>query len=210
MKITEISPQKKQKNRCNIYADGQFVLGITEHTAAQYGLHTGMEWNSRLQLTLAQEDAFFCAREAAYSLLAASAKSEAQITTALERKGFDADTVAKTVALLRTQGYLNDRELAVSLVKRNNAYGRLALAQKLRQKGVSREDAEEALEELSEEDELSAAAALAQKNLYRYASLPEREKRAKLLQLLARRGFSWDIIHSAVNECTEDLSENEY
>jgi len=169
-----------------------------------------MEWNSRLQLTLAQEDAFFCAREAAYSLLAASAKSEAQITTALERKGFDADTVAKTVALLRTQGYLNDRELAVSLVKRNNAYGRLALAQKLRQKGVSREDAEEALEELSEEDELSAAAELVQKNLYRYASLPEREKRAKLSQLLARRGFSWDIIHSAVNECTEDLSENEY
>lgn len=209
MKITEISPQKKQKKRCNIYADGQFVLGITEHTAVQHGLHTGMEWNTQLQLTLAEEDAFFCAREAAYSLLAASAKTEAQIITALERKGFDDHIISKTVTVLHSQGYLNDRELAASLIKRNSDYGRLALTQKLRQKGVSREDAEEALEELTEEDEMAAAIALAQKNLYRYASLPEREKRAKLSQFLARRGFSWDIIRSAVNACTEDSFEGD-
>ena len=52
-----------------------------------------------------------------------------------------------------------------------------------------------------DDDQQRIAALQAAQKLYRkYEALPEREARAKLSQALARRGFGWDAIESAVDE----------
>ena len=41
--ITLIEPQKKDKERCNVYVDGVFYCGIKLEVAVKYRLKTGMQ-----------------------------------------------------------------------------------------------------------------------------------------------------------------------
>ena len=57
--------------------------------------------------------------------------------------------------------------------------------------------------------QLSAARALVQKLAPRYAGQPPRQARGKLSQAIARKGFSWDVIASALECLPEDAGEFE-
>ena len=39
--ITDISPQAKDKERCNVYVDGSFYCGMKLETVVKYRLKTG-------------------------------------------------------------------------------------------------------------------------------------------------------------------------
>ena len=83
--------------------------------------------------------------------------------------------------------------------------GIYSLKRKLMSKGISESDAEEALETLDGEQQLSAAKAAAEKLRRKYEGQEPRQARAKLSQALARRGFSWDTISAALeNMGSED------
>ena len=45
--ITEISPQVKDKNRCNIYVDGSFYCGMKLETAVRSRLKVGQHVEKR-------------------------------------------------------------------------------------------------------------------------------------------------------------------
>ena len=78
------------------------------------------------------------------------------------------------------------------------------MRQKLRAKGIDADTAEEALEQLDDENQLSSAKALAQKFVRRYENEEPYKKKSKLSQALARRGFSWEIVREAVESVLED------
>ena len=59
------------------------------------------------------------------------------------------------------------------------------------------------MEGFDEEQQASACRDAAAKLWRKYVSLPPREDRAKLSQALARRGFGWDAIRSAVDSLTD-------
>ena len=56
------------------------------------------------------------------------------------------------------------------------------------------------MEALDDEQQRTAARQAAEKLGRKYRDLPPREARAKLSQALARRGFSWDVISSALED----------
>ncbi len=82
--------------------------------------------------------------------------------------------------------------------------GVYAVKQKLRAKGISDADAQDALSLLDDEQQRTAALQAAEKLSRKYQDLPSREARAKLSQALARRGFSWDIVQETVDKMIED------
>ena len=47
MKITDIKPQKKRSDRFNIYADDQFVCGLSEDTIIDSGIEIDQEINQK-------------------------------------------------------------------------------------------------------------------------------------------------------------------
>ena len=97
---------------------------------------------------------------------------------------------------------LDDRRYAQRLaeLQSKKPVGVYAFRRKLRAKGISEADAEEALSAFDDDQQQSAALAAAQGLYRRYAELPPREGRAKLSQALARRGFDWDAIDSALEQ----------
>jgi regulatory protein len=140
------------------------------------------------------------AYEAALSSLDFQARTEREIARALASKGYVAPAVDAVIERLRENRLLDDRQYAMRAaeVSANRAVGVYALKRKLRMKGVSDEDAEEAMALLDARQQSDAAGQAAEKLLRKYEHLPAREAKAKLSQALARRGFSWDAIRETV------------
>ncbi len=143
--------------------------------------------------------------EAALTSLDFCARSAREIANALRRKGYVEPCVQAVVERLRENGLIDDARYAQRMaeVQSGRPVGLYAFKRKLRAKGISDDDAEAALSAFDDEQQ-QAAALTAARQLYRkYQDLPEREARAKLSQALARRGFGWDAIESAVDEVME-------
>ncbi len=148
------------------------------------------------------KDAF----DAALSILDYSARTEHEIEKKLLSKGFLPDCVSAVLARLRESHLINDREIALRAAEFASAgkTGIYALKRKLRARGIRESDVEDALETISDEDQLAAASATAKKLMPRYEGRDPREARAKLSQALARRGFSWSTIEAALSRLDMD------
>lgn len=146
------------------------------------------------------------AYEAALCMLDRSDKTAFQVDTALKKKGFVPVVRESVVERLRGNRLIDDARFARRMADagRRAGTGIFALKQKMRAKGISEDVAEEALSAIGEEGQLASAAALIQKLAPRYAHQPQRQARAKLSQALARRGFSWDVISSALESLPEE------
>ncbi|HIV29150.1 MAG TPA: RecX family transcriptional regulator [Candidatus Ornithocaccomicrobium faecavium] len=151
------------------------------------------------------------AYEAALCMLDRSAKTAWQIENSLRQKGFVPAVRESVTERLRENRLIDDALFARRMVEAGQRAGTglFALKQKMRAKGIAEEVAEEALTAIGEDSQLSAARALAQKLAPRYAGQPPRQARGKLSQALARKGFSWDVIASALECLPEDAGEFE-
>lgn len=143
--------------------------------------------------------------EAALTSLDACARTEREIREGLRRKGYVAPAVDAVVERLRENGLIDDADYArrMAELQSRKPVGRYAFKRRLRAKGISDEDAEEALESFDDDQQRAACLEAAQKLVRRYAELPGREARAKLSQALARRGFTWDAIESAIDRLSD-------
>lgn len=149
---------------------------------------------------------FADAYESALTSLDASARTASEIDRSLRMKGFVAPVAEAVVERLKENGLIDDQRLAARLAETQltKPVGLYAMKRKLRAKGVSDEDAAEALESFDDDQQRAAAIQAARKLLRRYENLPARECHGKLSQALARRGFSWDAVSAAVDAVLEE------
>lgn len=138
----------------------------------------------------------------ALRLLAVRDRTNYELTERLLKAGFSEDLVAEVVAWCRHLGYVDDARFARHWIEYRTLHspsGRRRLSLELRQKGVDDETIEAALEELlprDKEQELCIAAAL--RRARRYQNDPQDVRERRLASFLARRGFSYDLIRTAL------------
>ena len=145
------------------------------------------------------------AYEAALGSLDLCARTRHELRRSLLSRGFMPSVVEDTLGRLAQSGLIDDRRYAERTVEVSAArpVGVYAVRRKLRAKGIADEDAEAALDALDDGQQAQAAGAAARALLRKYAGLPAREGRAKLSQALARRGFSWEAVRTAVDAVWE-------
>lgn len=129
------------------------------------------------------------ALDKALKLLAARARTAAELERGLERAGFGESERKSALARLRELGYMDDREVARgrarTLIERGA--GPLLAARRLSAQGIPQEDAQAAVAEAkgeADEDELAARAL--QRRLRGRAPRDEAEKRRLLRALIAK------------------------
>ena len=148
------------------------------------------------------------ARARAMELLAGQELSSGQLYERLGRK-FTQPTAAAVVAEMVERQYVDDERYA-----RTRAHGllaarksRRAAAQNLRQKGLSTQQIEQALEvvyapeEGGEDPELEAAAALVNSRYRKKLAIGRRDLVVAALQ---RRGFAYPVIKEAIRRVEEE------
>ena len=128
-------------------------------------------------------------------LLVTRPRSEAEMARRLADAGFEPAVVEAAVDRLRALDLVNDEEFALEWVRERSTHKKLsprALVHELSAKGIDRELAERALERAGL-DETAQATELAARYLRRVASKPLREQATKIQQMLARRGYTYEI-----------------
>lgn len=148
------------------------------------------------------------ALDRAVAFLASRARSRKEIEDKLLRCGYRPCTVEMVLYKLETEKLLDDADFARQWVEArvNRKLGRSRIAQELRRKGISADEAEAALESIDPDDQLSAATALVEKALARTKSGEDPRKTAsRITAMLARRGFGYDVAREAISRAMTDL-----
>lgn len=201
MEITAITPQKKDKTRCNLEVDGRFYCGMKLQTVMENRLKAGVtvteEELSRMQLESEKQTAL----DRALLHISASMKTEREVRDFLRRKGYLQDVTDYVVEKMKGYGFLDDAAYAAayaeSAAKRKG--GRL-IAMELRAKGVGEEAAEAAVAALGSGEE-SAKLVLEK---YLRGKTPDRATLSKAFRHLLSKGYDYDTARAALAGIADD------
>ncbi len=207
-KITAIEAQKRDPNRVNIHLDGEYAFGLTRLVAAW--LRVGQELSKEKVTSLQQEDAHERAYQQALHFLSYRARSESEIRQNLRKHDISEEVIEQTIERLRKNRLADDQQFAQTWVENRTTFrprGRRALSLELRQKGLSDEDAQSALQGLDEEA-LAYEAGI--KKARHLQAEDWNEFRRKLSEHLARRGFPYSVITPAVSRIWNEAHEEKH
>jgi regulatory protein len=120
----------------------------------------------------------------------------------------------EAISQFKEYGLLNDAQFAADFVRTQMARGgksRLYLRKMLREKGISDEIAQDAIEkELEGFDEVDAVRKIARKKYKNLKHLPTTQARNRLINFLRSRGFPWDTIRQAIEGIFKEDEGTEY
>ncbi len=198
--ITRIETQKRNPRRKSIFIDGKFAFGVDEEVVSKLGLEKGAgltEQKIKEILIRKNENE---AKEIALRFLSFRRRTEKEIKDKLKKKGFDEKAIKSTIDRLKEYDLINDLEFAAAWVKERLAYkprGKKLLKQELWKKGIKKDIIEQVTEEFCQDEDKSAIELL-EKIKRRYKNLEPKVAKRRMLSLLLRRGFSYEIAKNAL------------
>ena len=146
------------------------------------------------------------ARQICLRMLTAAPRTQAQLASALRRRGVPEDAAAAVLARFAEVKLIDDAMFARAWVdSRHHGRGLAgrALGAELRQRGVTRDDIQAALSELSPDIELQTARDLVARRLPGTAGMPAPARMRRLVGVLARKGYSAGLAYRVVREALE-------
>jgi len=196
MKITAIKQQERLKGRYSIYIDERYAFSLSADALLEEKLVPGFELDEqrlRYYKKLSVDDK-------AYGLvlayLARRMRSEGELTDYFFRKGYDTAFSRQLMKRLRQIGMVDDTKFAEAWVRNRRLLRQTStrrLVQELRQKHVADEIIEQVLHgDETDEDVMLQELVVRKRRLSRY------QDDIKLVQYLARQGFSYDAIKRAL------------
>jgi regulatory protein len=143
------------------------------------------------------------ARKILLDQLTGRARTRSELADKLASRNVPGEIASRLLDRFEEVGLVDDAAFAKEWVEQRQSgrgLARRALAQELRRKGIEDEVAQEALDEIDEDDELAAARMLVRAKL-RSVSTLEREKAVRrLVGMLARKGHSSSVAFRVVKE----------
>lgn len=193
VEVIQVEPSGKQKVRvhfgngsvCQLYRGEAARLHVKEHTYL-----SGEQYRVLMTEILGKR-----AKKRAMHLLEQMDRTEQQLRQKLTQGDYPPECIEEAVAYVRRFGYLDDYRYACNFIRcYQEKKSRGQLLQKLMQKGIRRETAEQAMEEEYQSDEAAKIRALLAKRRFE-PEYADRNEFQKTYQFLMRRGFkSSDVL----------------
>jgi regulatory protein len=195
--ITAITQQKRTTTRFSLYLDDKYAFAMSDLELSTSGLRVGQELTSQEVQAWEQQSLENKAHHLALGYLSYRPRSQREVEDYLRGKDYEPDLVAIVTARLERAGLINDAEFAAAWIRHRQSLrprSRRALEAELLQKGLGRDIIATALAELGEEGQEDMLVDLIGKRRRqtRY------QQPDKLMQYLARQGFSYDQIKKAL------------
>ena len=212
MKITDISLQTRDKNRVNVSVDGKYRFSLDVFQVGELGIKIGREYTEE-EISKLEDDSQFgklYTRSIEYCLMRpraikevrdylrrktlATRRRSAKTGKIIERPGVKLEIAERVLDRLIEKKYLDDEKFArfwfeQRFMKKGASIRRLKL--ELAQKGIDNATIESLVKENIRFDDEELQKVIAKKR-YRYSD------QQKLMQYLARQGFSYDDIKKAL------------
>ena len=200
MKINKIYRNK-------IYLDTDEIMDISPLIRQKYDLKV----NDSIE-RFYDEISYEASLEKGIFLISLKDRTKKEVRLKLEEKFWNKNAVLKAIEKLEEFGYLNDLNYAISYIE-SKTYGKNRISYNLFQKGIDRSTVEKAYLTLDEEKEENIddvkLKKLIDKNSRKINSSNSRDEKKlkeeqKLIQYLARQGFSLDKIFKKLKEHKEN------
>lgn len=197
MRIESIERARKGGKFRVCFDEGTELL-LSKEVIIDFGLRRNDEISGEAYLELQDAQAYRDTYFAAARLLNYRMRTRSELIQRLLKKGHEQAVIDKVIAKLSDMGFIDDSRFAEAFVASKVAakpVGKRELERGLREKGVGKEAAQNALAQVGD-DETQLRLALDAANtkmrsLRRYDAVKRRDK---LVAFLARRGFDWDVI----------------
>lgn len=201
MKITDIQPQAKHKNRVSIFIDGKFAFGMEEADRCFMGLKIGTELTEERYSYIIDNIIYTKAYQKADRFIGFKMRTEKEVRDKLTSEDFSQDIVDRVVASMLKYKYIDDEGYArmytrdcINLKK----WGPQRIKAELCKRGISTLIAERAVSEAMPEDNSSIIASLIEKKI-KNTPLDLKEKQ-KIINFLLRRGFNYNDIKTVIED----------
>ncbi|TFE19808.1 regulatory protein RecX [Cohnella luojiensis] len=193
------------------HGEGESLLTVHEDTLVSLRLLKGRRLTAEEYETLKKDEQKEEAYRSALIMLERKARTTSELSKSLKIKGYAPEVVEACLERLQARRMIDDTAYAKRFTEQRavgQRKGRMLIRQELLQRGVGREDVEQALGELDGEVEQDSALALARK---RWPSIKgnDRERKQKLMAVLMRRGFPSGIARTAVQQAAADSGERD-
>jgi regulatory protein len=219
LRVTSISAQKRDKDRVNVSVNGKYRLSLDVFQLVDLGIKVGKEYGEEELVALEEESQFgkLYMRALEYCLM--RPHSQRELRDYLYRKTRDTRTkeggVKKGVSVALTErvfdrlsekGYIDDEKFAAYWIENRNlrkGSSKRKLSAELGAKGVERLIVERLLGE-TDRDDATEIQKIIEKKRSRYTA--DKDGQQKFMSYLARQGFSYDDIKSALEN--DDAEES--
>ncbi len=142
--------------------------------------------------------------------LTGQARTRKELADKLAKRDVPEEVASELLDRFTEVGLIDDESFAQQWVEsrhRSRGLAPRALAQELRRKGVGEEEAKQALEQIDEADQRTAARALVDRKLRSMRGLDPQVATRRLAGLLARKGYGAGIAFSVVREALADSDD---
>lgn len=150
------------------------------------------------------KDPFSKALSYAYRLLAIRERTEKEIKTRLNEKGYEKGCIEEVVQYLKDKKLLDDDRFAKEWIKKRSIFspkGAFAIRDELLKKGIEENIIDSAFkDEKVGYNEYAVCKALADKRIGSLKKLKKIEQKKSIYGYLARRGFSFDVINDIIDD----------
>ena len=203
MQVTNIS-YSKSKEVFEVVFEDETKLLLNYNIFEKYKVSVDMDFSE----TEIQEMKYFSdierAKSRAINYISGKLKTKYEVKLKLKEKDFTEDIIDEVIDILEKEEYLNDRlycEVFIEDKKQLNGYGKNKIKSLLIQKGISKSVFEDFLDEFEYEEEFDNALKMGIKKLNLLSNEEDIfKKKQKLINYLAYRGFSFDVINDVLRE----------
>ena len=200
MIITAIKQQAQRKDRYSIFVDGAYAFSLSESGLIESRLASGQELSTAELKALRKAAGIDRAYSNGLRYVALRPRSEWEMREYFRRKGVDVSVAQHIIDRLRAVGLIDDLAFARAWIAhrrllKSTSLRRLRL--ELQQKQVPSAIVDQVLAEDTTDDQQALRRLIAKKQ----ARYPDAQK---FMQYLARQGFSYDAIKTALSSADSD------
>lgn len=202
MIVTSVRAITAKKYRVEL--DGQFVFALYKGELSRFSIREGETLSEETFDRIKSEVLLKRAKMRALHLLEAMGRTEAMLRARLKEDLYPDEIAEQAVGYVKSFGYINDGRYALDFISsRKASKSRREIRALLSGKGIAPDTLEEAFEEAyAGEGDRPAILAILKKKKFD-AVMDDPGKKQKILGYLARKGFRYEDIRSAVREFQE-------
>ncbi|WP_088072333.1 recombination regulator RecX [Gottfriedia luciferensis] len=212
--ITKIQVQKLNNDRFNIYTDSgdgeEYAFSVDADTLVKFNIKKGISFEPYELEEILNADQLRKAYLASIVYLSRMMRTKKEIEQYLAKHEYLNETIQQTIIRLEEEGYLNEEKYADSFVRttiNTTLKGPTIIKNELLAKGIHHSIIEKSLGLYKKDKQIHHAIQLCQKKVTSLSKYSTSQKKAKLEELLRRKGYSTEVVSIAIEETQYESEE---
>ncbi|MBV4420576.1 recombination regulator RecX [Clostridium tyrobutyricum] len=201
--VTSVKVQKGNKNRVNVYVDYEFSFSCSREILCRYKINKNEYIDLNYINSIIHEDNYIKCKSSALNILERNYKTEKQISDKLLKKGYDIDTILRTLNFLKDYKFVDDNKFALLYVEEKiQSCGRNKIKNELLKKGIKKCIVSKVLNEM-DKCQYEENALICAKKKYDMIVKSENNFQKVYLKLgsyLTRRGYDSELIKNILKK----------